>query len=91
MFKKPHQRSFTILLGVFSLALMQTKPARAEAPEAVPTGRGYSYDFEDDALLGVNAAPFGGELRHRSPTLRVLLIRPRVHFVPELLEAVETL
>lgn len=68
----------------FSLVLSPTLSAAAQTQ-----AKGYSYTLEEDGLLGeaLNATP--PLLRVRTEVLRVMLLRPRVSFVPELLETVE--
>ena len=53
------------------------------------TDEGYGYEFRDDRLLGDSAAAQAPLIRLRRRGLRRTLIRPRVHFVPELLKSVE--
>ncbi len=55
------------------------------------TQRAYSYEFDDDDLLGSMTAPNGSDIRVRRPGSRVMLLRPRVQFVREMLKSVEDL
>lgn len=73
------------------LALALAPNALATAPAAKMTPDGYSYEFIDDDLLG--SAQSAPSLTIKGPrrALRTLLIRPRVHFVAEMLKSVETL
>jgi hypothetical protein len=63
-------------------------PAAARRAAAADT---YGYVFEDDSLLGDAAAATGARLSVRRSKGRTLLLRPRVHFVPELCHSVEQL
>ncbi len=47
------------------------------------------YDFKDDDLLGAGLGPMGSVLKVRKGAARVQLLRPRTHFVPEMLKSVE--
>ncbi len=49
------------------------------------------YEFEDDALNALGYDAQGMVLRVRPGAARVLLLRPRVQFVTELLQSVEAL
>jgi hypothetical protein len=62
--------------------------ARAEGPKK---DQGYSYEFKDDALLGADLQGQTGVITVRQGGVRDRLIRPRVHFVAELLKSVEAL
>ncbi len=54
------------------------------------TGEGMLYDFRDaDSLTAGSRGPTGGTITVRNRTMRRTLIRPRTHFVPELLKSVE--
>jgi hypothetical protein len=71
------------IVTVFSLA---PAPALAEPPELPIT-----YDFDDDLVDGALVRP-GGEVLHvLQRGKRRTLIRPRIHFVPELLRSTEAL
>lgn len=71
-------------LSVFTLA----GPALAQT---APQESGYSYDMEVDFLDGSDLKGDGPRLVVRGKHARVLLIRPRTTFVPELLKSTETL
>jgi len=78
------------IAAAFGLTLALAAPAAAQdrpddlAPDV-------SYDFEDENVEGTYDSPLGtlitsgGDRRHTS------LIRPRVHFIPEMLKSVERL
>ena len=67
-----------------------TTAAKAEVkPSANDTG--YAYEFGDDALNGLNNGPTGATIRIRQRTVRRTLIRPRLHFIPEMLKSVENI
>ncbi len=77
------------LLVVFPLSAAAEEPARSEAKPA--QNGNYSYDFEDDKLLADSLAASGSLIRVRTGAARVMLMRPRLHFVPELLKSAEGL
>ena len=47
------------------------------------------YDFEDDDLLAAGLGPMGAVLTIRPNAGRQQLLRPRAHFVPEMLKSIE--
>lgn len=53
--------------------------------------KGYGYRFDDDKLVGDTLGTTPALLKIRPGPSRVTLLRPRVHFVAELLKSVETL
>jgi hypothetical protein len=77
----------TIVLAVLAVA----PSALADDTRPGATQKGYQYDFPDEALLGGGLGSNGGVLVLRPPGTRVLLLRPRVQFVPEMLKSVENL
>ena len=52
---------------------------------------GYSYAFEDDVLGAGARFSTSARIRVVPPAKRATLIRPRLHFIPELLKSVELL
>jgi hypothetical protein len=52
---------------------------------------GYGYEFEDDPLAAGGFGPNDSRIRVRRGAQRATLIRPRTHFIPELLKSVENL
>ncbi len=65
-----------------------SESAHAQQPKKE---QGYSYEFKDDALLGADLQGQTGVITVRQGGVRDRLIRPRVHFVAELLKSVEAL
>lgn len=74
----------TVVLGWASLASADVKRSDFDR-------EGGYHEFDDDNLLGGGTAPYGSWFKHRRPTARVLLIRPRASFVPEMLKSVDNL
>ena len=72
------------VLGSVSLATADVKRSDFDR-------KGGYHEFVDDNLLGGGASPYGSWFKHRKPTARVLLIRPRSSFVPEMLKSVDDL
>lgn len=79
--------ALTLMLALAATAGAQDRPGR-QADIAPDT----SFDFEDDLVEGGTLGPMGTRVDgngrrfvHRS------LVRPRVHFVPEMLKSVENL
>lgn len=68
------------------------RPATAERTVATVEElgeKGYGYDFEDDPLHADSSAAHSARIRVRPHALRDTLIRPRLHFIPEMLKSVE--
>jgi hypothetical protein len=63
--------------------------AQAQVESIQDTEEGYRVAFEDGDLLGRHLSTLGDAWRFRSPPRRVLLIRARTSFVPELAKSVE--
>lgn len=59
--------------------------------QTTTTEDGYSVEFEDDPLAALGSGPRHDWIRVRFVGLRTLLIRPRLHFVPEMLQSAEDL
>lgn len=72
----------TILIIIASTLL--ASPAAAQDEE-----KGYGYIFDDDPLTGLGHGSTAATIRVRSQGVRQMLLRPRVHFIPELLKSVE--
>jgi hypothetical protein len=81
------------LLVAATLILAGTAASTAHADEhRVETTRGgYLVDFDDDPLGATGHAASGWQLQVRTRKPRVLLIRPRTTFVPELRKSAENL
>lgn len=85
-------KAFTLGL---SLTLLAPLPALAEEPASQADAAGktesYSYKFDDDALLGESASALGTVMKVRQGAARTMLLRPRWHFIPELLKSAESI
>ncbi len=57
-------------------------------PDAVDS---YGYVFKDDLMLGDGLGPAAPRIPALRRSLRDLLLRPRTHFIPQLLKSVEEL
>jgi hypothetical protein len=75
-----------LVVPVISLLALAAAPALAEPPEAPIT-----YDFDDELVDGALVRPGGEILVVRRRGSRRSLIRPRTHFVPELVRCTEAL
>ena len=63
--------------------------ADSKSVETTEEGDDYGYKFDDDVLgAGVMGAQ-NGMIKVRQGMVRRTLIRPRTHFVPELLKSIE--
>jgi len=83
-------------LHLFAVAAVLLVPRLAHAAanatsEAVikDADTGYAYDFIDDLVNGNGIDANAARIKVRPGHVRRTLIRPRLHFVPELLESVE--
>jgi hypothetical protein len=86
---------FSVFLGS-SLALAEPSavPAASNRAAAASTNDGLEnlfYEFDDDALNALGNDAQGMVLRVRPQAAWVVLLRPRVQFVSELLQSVEAL
>ncbi|WP_437648134.1 hypothetical protein [Sorangium sp. So ce362] len=64
----------------------------AAAQDRTPTRQeNYSYRFTDDLLDASNGAASGAMLQVRQLGRRDRLLRPRLHFIPEMLKSVESM
>jgi hypothetical protein len=81
--------AFPLACAAAILAVASQAVAETEATTRV--GDNDYYRFKDDALLGAGFGAEGDVIRVRGVGLRVLLIRPRASFVPEMLKSVENL
>jgi hypothetical protein len=59
--------------------------------QSTTTGSDYEYRFKDEDLLGNTLANTGDIFRGRAGFHRVLLLRPRTAFIPQLFKSVENL
>lgn len=70
-------------------ALFYSGTAHADVAREARTSAGDYFEFTDDPLHKLANGPLGGDITIRPTKYRVLLIRPRAHFVPEMLKSVE--
>jgi hypothetical protein len=63
----------------------------ASAQDAAGQPEATTYDFDDDLVTGDLVRPDGEQLVVRRRGRRGTLIRPREHFIPEMLKSVEDL
>jgi hypothetical protein len=54
-------------------------------------GDGYGYEFSDDPLSAGGFGPSDATIKVRPKAARTTLIRPRTHFIPEMLKSVENI
>ena len=80
------KKSLTVLAAL-ACALSLTTGAAAQGTSAPDV----SYEFEDDNVEGGYRSPLGDLIRVPPRGSRVTLVRPRVHFVPELMKSIETI
>jgi hypothetical protein len=87
-----------LALKILSVAVLALPlPALAQEPDPDTTYRtvdetdGYAVQFKDELLDGGGLDSMTAILRVRPPGGRMLLIRPRLHFVPELTKTIENL
>jgi hypothetical protein len=52
---------------------------------------GYGYEFDDDPLAAGGFGPSDATIKVRPKAARTTLIRPRTHFIPEMLKSVENI
>jgi hypothetical protein len=76
---------FVLALGLFTFTLASSSRAQTDAAKT----DGYFYDFKDDYMVGDTISSNTAILRVRKPAARVTLIRPRTHFVAEMIKSVE--
>lgn len=80
----------TLVIALFlsvplaATAAAQDRPAPSQAPDI-------SYEFDDHGVDGGRYVPEDTLITWRARAIRTSLVRPRVHFVPELLKSVERL
>jgi hypothetical protein len=69
-------------------------PAAAGGGDAAAAGgnaEGYGYEFDDDPLSAGGFGPNDATIKVRPKAARTTLIRPRTHFIPEMLKSVENI
>jgi hypothetical protein len=78
------QLPFAAALGL--LGIFGATPAAAQTTASQP---GYTYDFDDDYMVGDTLASPPPILTGGKKGMRIMLIRPRASFVAEMLKSVE--
>lgn len=78
-------------LAAAPLMLALAAPAAAQSPGGRELAPDTEFTFDDDDVLGNTVAPDGTGVWGRTRSRRTSLVRPRLHFVPEMLKSVETL
>ncbi|KYF65896.1 hypothetical protein [Sorangium cellulosum] len=73
------------------LVLCVSIPEAAAQDRTSTKDDNYSYTFVDDLLDASNRDAGGAVLQVRQPGRRDRLLRPRLHFVPEMLKSVESM
>ena len=90
----------TKLIGLaagFSVLLLASGAfAQEDVKAADPAGgggdkEGYGYEFDDDPLSAGGFGPNDATIKVRPKAARTTLIRPRTHFIPEMLKSVENI
>jgi hypothetical protein len=78
-----------------SSALAQGVKETAAGGDAAAGGggdkEGYGYEFDDDPLAAGGFGPSDATIKVRPKAARTTLIRPRTHFIPEMLKSVENI
>ena len=76
--------------GVCALGLLAwSGAANAEAKEAACTRGDCAYRFDDEDVNSPGYSAYGSWLKVRPPAKRVMLIRPRISFVMELIKSTD--
>jgi len=80
-------------LAVLLLASSAWAQDAAVAKDAPGGGdkEGYGYEFSDDPLAAGGFGPNDATIKVRPKAARTTLIRPRTHFIPEMLKSVENI
>lgn len=86
----------TKLIGLMAGVSVFMLAAGALAQDAKPGegdkgGEGYGYEFDDDPLSAGGFGPNDATIKVRPKAARTTLIRPRTHFIPEMLKSVENI
>jgi hypothetical protein len=77
---------------VASSAFAQAKETPAAGGDAAGgNAEGYGYEFDDDPLSAGGFGPNDATIKVRPKAARTTLIRPRTHFIPEMLKSVENI
>lgn len=83
--------AISLLTGTLVLGVSATASAQGAEVTESEGEDGYGYEFDDDPLTAGGFGPNDARIRVRRGAQRATLIRPRTHFIPELLKSVENL
>jgi hypothetical protein len=72
-------------------AMAKGKSKRAKVQVTEESSSNYGYEFPDDPLAALGADGTGPIIKVRRIGVRMTLIRPRAHFIPEMVKSVENL
>jgi len=84
------RRTLFPALSIF-VALSLPGIAEAQVEREMKTSTGDHYEFKDDPLHTLTEGAMGAQIKVIPRPYRVLLIRPRTHFVPEMFKSIEHL
>ena len=79
------------VLLLASSAWAQDAAVAKDSPGGDKGGEGYGYEFSDDPLSAGGFGPNDATIKVRPKAARTTLIRPRTHFIPEMLKSVENI
>jgi hypothetical protein len=85
------RRLGALLAGAFIVLYTHLAAADETTYKETQTGGDQSVFFKDDPLAAGGLSPYEALLRVSPSPKRVMLLRPRTQFVPELLKSVENL
>lgn len=83
--------SLGVAVGLWLIPGAASAEDSGAATQVETTQKGYSYTFDDDPLGAIPQDARGARIRVRPLGKRTLLIRPRAHFVDEMLKSAENL
>jgi hypothetical protein len=96
MNRKSRIKLVSVAMGLAGWLLASS--AFAQAAKETPAGEaaggnaeGYGYEFDDDPLSAGGFGPNDATIKVRPKAARTTLIRPRTHFIPEMLKSVENI
>ena len=78
-------------IGALLLASGALAQGVAETAATQEGAEGYGYEFDDDPLSAGGFGPSDATIKVRPKAARTTLIRPRTHFIPEMLKSVENI
>jgi hypothetical protein len=77
--------AWLVASSAFAQDVKETPAAGGDSAE------GYGYEFDDDPLSAGGFGPNDATIKVRPKAARTTLIRPRTHFIPEMLKSVENI